>query len=297
VELWMEYNLFKPFGKFNRGGIGLWQQYGRLYKPNTFTEYGINFWAWAQTKSFWRLNMFSYHEPIAAYDYFEPRTEGRFYRQPSFNFFGVNINSDQRKKLAFGFFGRFGKFNEAGRNRLTFGIAPRYRVSDKLNFRLDVQNTNQNNDVGFVNYLTTDNQTDVIFGIRDRKTLETTFNTNYNFSPTMALTFRLRHYWSRVQYDAFKLLKEDGHLGETDYNDFHDNNFNAFTIDMVYRWRFSPGSDLFVVWKNSIFNSDDFSTINFMDNLNNLWEAPQTNSLSIKFIYYLDYQMLEKRGA
>ena len=297
VEFWLEYMRFEPFGKFNRGGVGIWQQYGRLYNPNVFTEYGINFWAWAQTKSFWNLNMFTYHEPIAAYDYFEPRVQGRYYRQPTFNFFGVNINSDQRKKLAFGFFGRFGKFNREGRHNFMYGIAPRYRVSDKLNFRLDIQNFIFKNDEGFVNTVSTNNQTDVIFGIRDRNTLETTFNTNYNFSPTMALTFRLRHYWARVQYDSFKLLTEEGQLTDTDYDNFHDNNFNAFTIDMVYRWRFSPGSDLFIVWKNSIFNSDELSTIGYWKNLDNLWEAPQTNSLSIKFIYYLDYQMVEKWGA
>ena len=172
-----------------------------------------------------------------------------------------------------------------------FGIAPRYRVNDKLNFSLDIQNYIFKNDVGYVNQLEQDDQTDIIFGVRNRNTLENTFNTNYNFSPTMALTFRLRHYWSRVQYDRFNLLEEDGSLGTTDYNEIHDNNFNAFTIDMVYRWRFSPGSDLFIVWKNSIFNSDELATIGYLKNIDNLREAPQTNSLSIKFIYYIDYQL------
>jgi len=188
------------------------------------------------------------------------------------------------------------KHNEAGRNRVFFGIEPRYRVNDKLNFSVELTNEIQNNDVGFVNKIGV-NEEDIIFGIRKRKTLINLFNTNYNFNPNMALTFRMRHYWSRVQYDDndFRLLNQDGTLGATNYIGDHDNNFNAFTIDMVYRWRFAPGSDIFVVWKNSIFNSDALGEITFGDNLNNLWDAPQTNSLSLKIIYYLDYDLLTSK--
>ena len=80
------------------------------------------------------------------------------------------------------------------------------------------------------------------------KTLENIFNTNYNFNPDMALTFRMRHYWSRVQYNenGFYSLNENGTLSHSDYANNHDNNFNAFTIDMDYRWRFAPGSDIFI---------------------------------------------------
>ena len=63
---------------------------------------------------------------------------------------------------------------------------------------------------------------------------------------------------------------------------------------MVYRWRFAPGSDIFVVWKNSIFNSTELADIGFGKNLEDLRSAPQTNSLSLKIIYYLDYDLLNK---
>jgi len=294
-NLWVEYMKFKPFGKFNRGGFGMEQEYSRLYSPSAYSEYSLNFWVWAQTKSFWNLNLFTYHLPTETYDYFEARTEGRSYKIPILNFLGVNINSDSRKKLAFGFFGRIGKFSQEGRYNAYFGIAPRYRVNDKLNFQLDIQKFILKNNEGFVNSLETGAQPEIIFGRRDRNTLEMTFNAGYNFSPTMALTFRARHYWSKVEYSSFHLLEENGELGNTDYFDVHDNNFNAFTVDMVYRWRFSPGSDLFVVWKNAIFNSDEFSSLGYLKNINNLGAAPQTNSLSVKFIYYLDYQMLERK--
>ena len=32
-----------------------------------------------------------------------------------------------------------------------------------------------------------------------------------------------------------------------------DLNFNAWSIDMVYRWNFAPGSEMNIVWKNQLF--------------------------------------------
>ena len=65
--------------------------------------------------------------------------------------------------------------------------------------------------------------------------------------------------------------------------------FDAFNIDLIYRWRFAPGSDIFVVWKNSIFSSQDEVAANYFRNLDGLFRAPQDNSISLKVIYFLDY--------
>ena len=294
-EMYVEFNQTKAFGPFNSGGLGLWSEYSRLYSPNVYTDYKINFWAYARTKKFWHVNMFTYHEPITTYDYFETRTEGRFYKSPPFNMMGWSIGSDRRKKLAFGIYGNLRKHNEAGRYRWFLGVEPRFRANDKLNFSWEITNSIVNNDVGYVTKVG-DKEEDIIFGIRKRKTLENIFKTNYNFNPNMALTFRMRHYWSRVKYneDGFYLLKEDGTLRNSDYIGSHDNNFNAFTIDMVYRWRFAPGSDIYIVWKNSIFNNNEEAEIGYGDNLKDLFDAPQSNSLSVKLIYYLDYDLLKK---
>ena len=113
----------------------------------------------------------------------------------------------------------------------------------------------------------------------------------------MTLSFRLRHYWASVEYQDFHELQLDGTLGETTYNEFNDRSFNAFNIDMIYRWRFAPGSDIFIVWKNFIINGDDeagFIQYRYNESLTGLGNLPQTNTLSIKVIYYLDYLMATK---
>jgi len=81
-------------------------------------------------------------------------------------------------------------------------------------------------------------------------------------------------------------LLEDGYLGTSDYNLFNDFSFNSLSLDLVYTWRFAPGSDIFIVWKNNIlgFDSDetvDYANFNYGNSLSQLGDLPQNNSLSI----------------
>lgn len=288
---WMEYNAYKPFWKFNRGGVGFWNGYTRLYNPNTFAEYGIETWAWAQTKNFWNLNIWTYNSPFITYDYFEARTPGRFYTFPTNGNVGFNIGTDSRKRFRVSVETNFRNYGEEDRYRINWGIYPRFRVNDRLTFQFEIWNGNFSNDVGFVNKVENaeTEEEDIIFGRRDQTIVENVLNTSYKFNANMALTFRLRHYWTRVEYRSFHMLEQDGSLSNSDYADDHDTNFNAFNIDMVYRWRFAPGSDIYVVWKNSILNGEGGLTQNYFRNLDRLFDAPQSNSLSFKIIYFLDY--------
>jgi hypothetical protein len=58
---------------------------------------------------------------------------------------------------------------------------------------------------------------------------------------------------------------------------------------MVYRWVFAPGSEINVVWKNSIFSSDEVVGENYFQNVNGMIQNPATNSFSLKLIYFIDY--------
>ena len=65
---------------------------------------------------------------------------------------------------------------------------------------------------------------------------------------------------------------------------------------MIYRWRFAPGSDLFFIWKNSILSVNNTVAEDYAQNLTGLFELPQSNSLSLKVIYFLDYASLMRRS-
>jgi hypothetical protein len=150
------------------------------------------------------------------------------------------------------------------------------------------------NDIG---YVTSDKLTgDIIFGKRNNRTITNTITSGYIFTARSYLSLRLRHYWSIADYDNnFYFLNSDGTLSSATYTKNPDNNFNTLNIDLVYTWRFAPGSEMTIVWKNSIFSSGGTIYKRFGENLSNMFDSPATNSLSLKVLYYLDYQNLRKK--
>lgn len=301
----VNYQIVKPFWKFNRANFGFNGIYNRLYQPDVFTGLEMESWVWGQLKNFWEVNAWVFAEPAGINDYFEPRQPGRFYKAPAIYGTGFWIGSDERKRLRVTLNGNLNKSDEEGRWRWALNFGPRYRVNDKLNFQFRIFSNNSFNNVGFADtyvHSVENPQTglleevsDIIFGYRDVINVENTFNINYTFNSAMALSFRMRHNWTKVGYRGFHVLEESGALGPTDYTGNHDTNFNAFNIDMVYRWRFAPGSDLYLVWKNAILDAENRSGVDYFDNLGGLFDQPQSNSLSLKVIYFLDYASMMKK--
>ena len=102
--------------------------------------------------------------------------------------------------------------------------------------------------------------------------------------------------------NSFSELLENGRLVNLDNysgkdingNSIYDINYNAFTIDMLFRWVFFPGSELNIVWKSSIFNSDENVDLNYWTTFTSSIDNGPMNTLSIKLIYWLDAQYLKK---
>lgn len=89
---------------------------------------------------------------------------------------------------------------------------------------------------------------------------------------------------------------DDGTLAEnTTYTQNNDFSYNAFNIDAVFSWEFAPGSLISVVYKNAIETDEQIILPKFSNNFSNTIESPQTNSISLKVLYYLDYQYLKKK--
>jgi len=115
------------------------------------------------------------------------------------------------------------------------------------------------------------------------------------FRNNLSLSLWLRQYWFRGAYNKFFYLCENGSLLQNDdLNGFHDFNFNVLNVDLLFEWEFLPGSNLEIVFKNFIMNEDNIIVNNFFDNFNNTIKSPQLNSLAVRLLYYLDYQMLRK---
>jgi hypothetical protein len=111
----------------------------------------------------------------------------------------------------------------------------------------------------------------------------------------MSLYLSARHYWSQVDYSSYSALNNDGSLSRTAWSGNSNLNFNSFNIYTGFTWQFKPGSEMSVVYQNSIFSRGSQLVADYSTNLNRVLAAPQSNSLSVKVVYYLDYLVLRKR--
>jgi hypothetical protein len=302
---WANYNIYEPFGRFNNLWSNLNIYHGMLQQPNEFTEFSINGNIGVNTKKFNTYNVWFGLDPVESHDYFEPRVDGWHFDYPTSWNIGGWYSSDYRKQFAFDFGGGYSQTSVDQWAGYNVDFEPRWRITDQFQIRLSYGYNNRQNQRGFTTIHTTDDDEEqIIFGRRDRITHQAVFNADYIFTNRMGLTFRLRHYWSTVAYKEFFQLNEEGGLNDSDYPGFFDdgttdsdNSFNAFNIDMVYTWVFAPGSELRVVWKNSILGATDIIPETMTSNLRSTFDQPQNNSFSIKLLYFIDYLTLKNRSS
>jgi len=283
------YRIYKPKGKFDNYSLNIWGNVSYLDKPNLYTSsnIGINFWGNTRKRNNIGGNINI--TPSKQKDFYEPRTGDftRFAKQNGIFRFNTWFSSDYRKKFAIdvngGYFTRFSN----DENSFWIGISPRYRFSDKLQVRYGFDLDQNYNSEAWANTL---ENNDIIFGIRDSKTITNSISATYNFSTKSGLNLAFRHYWSPVTYEnEFYKLNDKGLLDATNYSENLDINYNIWNFDLSYSWEFAPGSQLSAIYRNSLFKSDDLSDLTFGKNLKNLFDEPMTNMVSLKFIYYLDY--------
>ena len=193
---------------------------------------------------------------------------------------------------------------QEGREITSLEVEPRVRVNDKFRIIFSTSFDILNNDIGFVSQALYPESIDglsagdIMMGRRDRQIVTNSINTRFIFTNNMFIEGRIRHYWDKVGYDGFFRLKEDGGLallnfdGEDDGVAVYDRNVNFFNVDLNYTWRFAPGSDIIFNWKQSIFGEDRDLDNQYFANLGNLFSKSQENSISVKVIYFLDYNSL-----
>jgi len=291
---------FEPFSIFNFYRHEFDITYQRLHAPDEFVNLAFSWFTVYGLKSFHALSLNAGFEPINTNDYFETRTTELSYDYPRNFWVGGFFSSDYSRAFALDIRLQNRWFDEPGRRYHFYRVAPRFRPNDKLFFVIGNSRDLRINDIGYVNRL----QDSVIFGRREVVEFETSIEGNYIFNNRMALNLTLRHYWSEVEYDRFYYVNpKDGKLIEADYDAFnedgstiHDISFNAFNIDLAFNWRFAPGSEVSMVWKNIILQSGEPMDYSYYENLEATLKAPQLNNFSIKILYFIDYLSLKKKG-
>jgi hypothetical protein len=290
----LNYNILKPHGIFLNIRNGLDILYGRIYSPSDFAEFTVRYKFSAEFKNHYSWGIQLALAPFEGHDYYETRTPNRYFIRNKYYQGQIALTTDSRQSLAVGLQGSYMNSYAYDFNIKSWHLAvtPTLRLNDKIKMVLDSSIEKNLNEPGFIERLT---DTDLIlFGKRDRQTLVNMLTVFYAFNSKAALNIRLRHYWSMVDYDSYYELAENGRLSPIDCDSNYDVNYNAFNIDMTFRWNFAPGSEILLNWKNAIHTSATQLLSPYWTNLKNALQAPQINSFSIKIIYYFDYFDIKK---
>ncbi len=281
---WIGYQTLKPDSTFRRVGINYNHWTAWDFEGNhNYLQFNTN--TWQNWKGNWNTNIGFNFAPIE-YSNFALRGGPRLRQSPWVNFWN-SINTDSRKKIRFSFFHNGRKaldnsiktyYMEGGFvyqpiNALRISAFPSLRINrDKLQFIDNFDDVG-----GSPRYLNGE--------IRQR-TLSMSVRLNYTINPNLTIQYWGQPFISRGRYSNFKHITDpiaktfedrfiqytaqqtsltDGDYaidedldGVTDFS-FSDPDFSfvQFRSNLVIRWEYIPGSEIFLVWSQDVSRSAD----------------------------------------
>lgn len=197
--------------------------------------------------------------------------------------------SDNRKKFysTVGYVGNRGAEDTFSYNRYVFRFT--YQPVDAFSLSMDNEFSTEKSKTQYVTQRTTNNITRYILGEIDQNTFSSSIRLNYNLNPNLSLQYYGQPFISRGTYTNFNyvnnpiassiddritlyganqialengmyIVDEDAN-GIADY-EFGDPDFSfvQFRSNLVLRWEYIPGSEIFLVWSQGLTgnaNPDD----------------------------------------
>lgn len=318
--VWVNYSRFKPWWKLNNYWTSMWVDESRLFRPGNWVSNGVGFNFGLNTLKFHNMGFNGSWTYRGENDYFEAGTSdfSRFVHVPSSVRVNGWYNSDYRKKLIANLFYSYRQVNEDGRYSASLYGGLRWRASAKLTIGTNIGRDYSQNNLGNMAYstgilpestgyelLTEDQlQNGIFLGYRNISGWNNDIEISYSFNNRMNLWLYVRHYWNQVQYTNFGILDNNGRFSDIGYSGkneidepINDESVNFFNIDLVYTWRFAPGSDILVTYKNGVssyFNGREAGHTYIYD-VGRLNRFAGQNTLSVKVLYFIDFERFGKQ--
>jgi hypothetical protein len=197
------------------------------------------------------------------------------------------MNTDDRKRLMAGL--------DGGYNRSDEGFAGYYggpyvvvRPSGRFEVRLSSEYNYSNNDLQYVD--TIDDH--YVFAHLDMDIVSVTTRLNYCVTPEMSVQFYAMPFVAAGRYGNFRevVAPRADEYGERfapyDYlagADSPDFNFKEMRSNLVFRWEWSPGSTLYLVWSRGATDYEEkFGTFSAGRDFDRLFSTPGDNAFMIK---------------
>ncbi len=287
----LQYRVLNPRWIILNWHTSLMAEYQMLHQPRRYASLYIHGNSRNTFKNHLTMNFYWGFYPEERHDFYEARIRyAVFDRPPQWNA-GFWVSSDYSKRLAVDAGSEYEEAAQWDMHQFMFRLSPRFRVNDQVFLTAESRIEKAFNSRGFVDY----NSPDIIFGERNSQTITNTISSRYIISVNTGFNLRARHYWARVKYDDYFTLQPGGELQKHPASSNYDINFNAFNVDLSFYWRFAPGSEMSVVWKNELLQQSSRIYDYYRESLEQVFAEPQFNSLSVKILYYLDYDSVAKK--
>jgi len=292
----ISYNQFTPKGNFLTYNYRLTSSYRWIYKPYAFNYLRFDasgFWVF---KNFWDVNLTLGSFPFGDNDYFVLNTPGRYAKRPAYSYAQIEGSTDSRKKLFFSYDYLQALFHIPEiHNYHILELGLRYRFSNKVTMEI----TNRNEaETDYIVFVDREPNGEPIISFVDFTDITSIYSGIYNFTPRMNLTMRVRHNWSKVVYKRFANVDANGRDIPRVYIPGQNENVNFFNLDAFYTWDFRLGSRIVLGWKNFLGREEFVNGAihkRYLNNLGKTLDLRHGNELTLRFIYFIDYNTLKKK--
>ncbi|WP_282055277.1 DUF5916 domain-containing protein [Maribacter luteus] len=309
---WIGYQTLKPDNTFRKVGIN-YNHWSVWDFGGNFNSLMFNTNSWQNWKNNWFSNFGFNIEPVS-YSNFALRGGPRLRESPQMSFWN-GISMDERKKLRFEFFHNGNKASDNSFSSYYVEFGAVYQPFNSLRISASPEYGTNRNKLQYIDNLDVNGETRYLNGTVEQRTLSMSFRLNYTINPNLTIQYWGQPFISRGRYSNFKevvdplaknfddrispflenqlSLSEDVYAvdddldGTTDFSfDNPDFSFVQFRSNLVVRWEYIPGSEIFLVWSQDLSQSGNPREMLFQDLKDNIFnnEKPQ-NIFLIKATY------------
>jgi len=192
--------------------------------------------------------------------------------------------TDRRKTISFGYNGHFAKRD---RGMISYSASPRLTVrpSGRFDFTLNPSFSVSEDDIQYVDEI---NGRYIVANLK-MKQLALTIRLNLTINPDMTLQFYGMPFIAAGDYSDFKEVVSprarnyDERFAPYNYPDNPDFNFRQFRSNLVFRWEYSPGSTIYLVWsRGATSDIDEYGKFSAWSDMRELLETQGDDVFMIK---------------
>jgi hypothetical protein len=282
---WIGYQTLKPDSTFRKVGIN-YNHWAAFDFGGYLNSLQFNTNSWQNWKNNWFSNLGINYMPIQ-YSNFALRGGPRLRMSPEISFWN-SLETDNRKKVSFNIYHNGRKGTDTSYSNYTIEGGISYQPVNALRLSVFPSYGINNDKLQFIDNITEGGETRYLNGTIEQHTLSMSLRLNYTINPNLSVQYWGQPFISRGRYSDFKVVTnplaadfddritrysnsqlvldaaEDLYYVDEDQNgepefDFEnpDFSFMQFRSNLVLRWEYVPGSEVFLVWSQDISHSGD----------------------------------------